>query len=240
SQSQEVKQLLHELHVHQVELELQNEELRRTQLELAASHEKYFDLYDLAPVGYMTVDENGLIQEANLTAANLLGVVRSRLIKQLATRFIIKDDRDIYYRHRKQLLETRKAQVADLRMIRGDNPFWTRLESTLALNVGGRQLFRTIISDITALKLEEEKRLEERRLQQGQRLETWRVLAGEIAHDFNNLLMAILGHADLAREELPPLSPAKERIQKIKEVSRRASDLCLQMFAYTGTGRIEL
>jgi PAS domain S-box-containing protein len=240
SQSQEVKELLHELQVHQIELELQNEELRRAQLELAASHEKYFDLYDLAPVGYLTINETGLIQEANLTAANLLGVERSRLLKQPAARFIIKDDQNIYYRHRKQVLETRKPQVADLRMIRKSSPFWTRLESTLVLSAGDGLLFRTVISDITALKLEEEKRLEERRLQQGQRLETLRVLAGGIAHDFNNLLMAILGHADLAMEELPPLSPAKERIQKIKEVSRRASDLCLQMFAYTGTGRIEM
>src|SRR5215831_15726106 len=131
SQSQEVKELLHELQVHQIELELQNEELRRAQLELAASHERYFDLYDLAPVGYLTINETGLIQEANLTAANLLGVERSRLIKQPAARFIIKDDQNIYYRHRKEVLETRKPQVADLRMIRKGNPFWTRLESTL-------------------------------------------------------------------------------------------------------------
>ena len=77
----EVRQALHELRVHQIELEMQNEELRRTQEELEASRERYFDLYDLAPVGYFTLSEQGLILEANLKAAKLLGVERSALVK---------------------------------------------------------------------------------------------------------------------------------------------------------------
>jgi PAS domain-containing protein len=97
---------LHELRVHQIELEMQNEELRRTQEELEASRERYFDLYDLAPVGYFTLSEQGLILEANLTAAKLLGVARSALVKQPLSRFILPEDQDIHYLHRKALLET--------------------------------------------------------------------------------------------------------------------------------------
>ena len=97
----EVRQTLHELRVHQIEMEMQNEELRRVQAELEASRERYFELYDLAPIGYFTLSEQGLILEANLTAASMLGGARGALVKQPLTRFILSEDRDIYYRHRK-------------------------------------------------------------------------------------------------------------------------------------------
>ena len=74
--------------MHQVELEMQNEELRRAQLELDATRARYFDLYDLAPVGYCTLSEQGLILEANLTAASRLGVARDALAQQRLTSFI--------------------------------------------------------------------------------------------------------------------------------------------------------
>ena len=126
---EEAGHLLHELQVHQIELEMQNEELRRAQGELEASRARYFDLYDLAPVGYFTISEQGLVLEANLTGAGLLGVGRSALVKQPLTRFILPEDQDIYYRHRKQLFETGAPQVYDLRVLRADAaPFWARLE----------------------------------------------------------------------------------------------------------------
>src|SRR5580658_6142786 len=96
---------LHELRVHQIELEMQNEELRRAQEELEISRERYFDLYDLAPVGYFTLSEHGIILEANLTGAKLLGIARGALVKQPLSRFILPEDQDIHFRHRKALLE---------------------------------------------------------------------------------------------------------------------------------------
>ena len=117
---EEIRQMLHELQVHQIELEMQNEELRRSQAELDAARARYFDLYDLAPVGYCTISEKGLILEANLTAAMLLGVTRDALVKQPISRFILKEDQDIYYLHRKKLFETGEPQACELRMAKND------------------------------------------------------------------------------------------------------------------------
>jgi len=149
----EIRHTLHELRVHQIELTIQNEELRRTQEELDASRARYFDLYDLAPVGYLTVSEQGLILEANLTAATLLGLPRSALTKQPLTRFILKEDEDIYYLHRKKLFETGEPQTCELRMVEKDSsPFWARLEANLAQDTRGLPVCRVVLSDISALK----------------------------------------------------------------------------------------
>src|SRR5262245_62551492 len=80
--------LVHELEVHQIELELQNEELRRAQVELEESRQQFSDLYDFAPVGYLTVDQNTVVVQANLTAVTMLGVERGRLVGQRLTWFL--------------------------------------------------------------------------------------------------------------------------------------------------------
>jgi chemotaxis family two-component system sensor kinase Cph1 len=155
---QETRQTLHELRVHQIELEMQNEELRRTQVELDNARERYFDLYDMAPVGYCTISKNGLIKEANLTAANLLGVTRSALVRRPFTIFILKKDLDTYYMHSKPLFETGAPQVYELRMVKKDAaPFWARLEATREEDADGTTLCRVTVSDITERKRAEEK-----------------------------------------------------------------------------------
>jgi len=154
---EESGRLLHKLRVHQVELEMQNDELRRAQQEIEASRAKYFDLYDMAPVGYFTVSEKGLILESNLRAANLLGVERNRLVKQPLTRHIVPEDQDVYYLHRKRLLETGARQVAELRMFRQDgSPFWARMETDAGRDgENGKPVHRVMLSDITVRHLAE-------------------------------------------------------------------------------------
>jgi PAS domain S-box-containing protein len=127
---EETQQILHELRVHQIELEMQNEELRRTGVELDASRACYFDLYDLAPTGYVTISKPGLILEANLTATTLLGVDRGVLVGRPISPFILKEDQDLYYLHRKRLFDTGEPQIFELRMVRRDGTvFWARLDS---------------------------------------------------------------------------------------------------------------
>ncbi|MCG6536769.1 MAG: PAS domain S-box protein, partial [Syntrophales bacterium LBB04] len=156
-----MQQKLHELHVHQIELELQNEELRRIQMELDTSRARYFDLYDLAPVGYCTIGDKGLVLEANLTAVNLLGLTRGELVQQPITRFITREDQDLYYHHRRQLFETGNSQAYEPRMQRKDSvSFWARLEATLARDTNGESFCRLVLSDITR-QVESEKALRE-------------------------------------------------------------------------------
>lgn len=148
--SQETLRLLHELQVHQIQLELQNEELRSAQVELDQSRARYFDLYDLAPMGYCTLSEKGLILQANLTAATLFGVTRGALCQQPFGRFILEPDQAIYYRQRKQLLESGKPQTFELRMLRRDGtPFWAHLAATLLKDDGAAPELRVMLSDIS-------------------------------------------------------------------------------------------
>ena len=144
------RQLLHELRVHQIELELQNNELRQAQIELDSVRARYFELYDLAPAGYCTISKLGVIQQANLTACNLLGVSRAALIKRPLTAFIFREDQDRYYLFCKALLESGDPQSCDLRMAKNNGTsLWVHLSATLAQGVGGAPEIRLVLTDIT-------------------------------------------------------------------------------------------
>ncbi len=113
----DIQNVIHELKVHQVELEIQNEEFSRVQLELEKSRNKYADLYDFAPVGYFTLDEKGIILESNLTGSALLGVERKSLIRRTLSRYVVKESHNLFYSYRKRLLETTSRQACELRML---------------------------------------------------------------------------------------------------------------------------
>jgi PAS domain S-box-containing protein len=154
---EEVEQVLHELRVHQIELEMQNEELRQAQTQLDISQARYFDLYDLAPVGYFTLSKTGLILEMNLTACSQVDKTRGTLIKQRFSSLILSDDQDIFYRHRKLLFETGAPQVYELRLMKKDAaPFWVRIDSTLAKDTDGMPICRATMIDINERKRAEE------------------------------------------------------------------------------------
>jgi len=154
----EARRLLHELRVHQIELEMQNAELRRTQEELDTERRRYFDLYDIAPVGYCTVSEAGLLLEANLAAINLLGVTRDTLPGQRMSRFILEEGQDGYYLFRKNIFASGQPQSCELRMVKKDGTvFWAHLAATMAEGANGSPVYRIVLSDISARKQAEEK-----------------------------------------------------------------------------------
>lgn len=231
--------LLHELRVHQIELEMQNEELRRAQAELEESQAKYFDLFDLAPVGYLTLSDKGLILDANLTVSQLLCPGRSSMLNHPLEGFIFRDDQEIYHLHHKRLMETGQKQTYELRMIRQDgSPFWVRMEVG-AVPEGMREtlVYRVVMSDISeAKKLEQTRLALERQFLHVQKIESLGTLAGGIAHDFNNMLTAIMGNLELVLDYLSPESSIRCRLENAHQECRRAAGLIAQMLEYAGKG----
>lgn len=155
---EQIEGLVHEFRVHRAELKMQNEELRRLQAELETSRDRYLNLYDFSPVGYITVDQHGLIAEVNLTFATMAGFERKKLIGTRISHLIAKEDQPVYYRHRQLLLETQAPQSIELRLIKRDgNMFHSRLESMIATDMDDdSKSIRMAVSDITGRKRDEE------------------------------------------------------------------------------------
>lgn len=156
SRSKESAQrLVHELEVHQIELEMQNAELKRAQEELELSHNKYVELYDFAPVGYFTFDEQGLILEVNLTGAKLLGTERKLLLKKPFINFIAQTaGREIFSKHRKDVFRPQSAHTCEIELKRKDGSiFPAQLQSTVMENINGIDgNIHVSITDITEHK----------------------------------------------------------------------------------------
>ena len=149
----DTQRLLHELQVHQIELEMQNEELSRIKGEMELSQARYFNLFDLAPVGILTLDEGGIIQEANLAAVSQLGLPRENLVNRKLESFILKEDRDIFYLHRRQLFESEVPQDCELRMQHADKSIiWVRVNGSLIHSENGNLMCQAVLSDITERK----------------------------------------------------------------------------------------
>jgi diguanylate cyclase (GGDEF)-like protein/PAS domain S-box-containing protein len=155
----EVDDLVHELRVHQIELEMQNEELRLIQQALEGSRMRYFELYDFAPVGYVTLSPEGFIRQANLAAARILGLPREELIDLPLTRFIQARDQDNHYRWRRRLQRTGEAASCEVGLRRpAGEPCWVRLDGSHGRGAAGElpSSWRVTLTDITQRKLAEE------------------------------------------------------------------------------------
>lgn len=150
----DVKNLAHELSVCQVALEIQNEQLRDGQTVIERSCREYADLYDFAPIGYLTLTTGGIIQKANLTAATMLGQERAYLLRQPFSKFIIKEDTDVCCLHRQKVLDTKKMQECELRIKKPDSStFWVHMRCQPVIDEEGHVAqIRSVISNITERK----------------------------------------------------------------------------------------
>jgi len=239
-----MRKTLHELRVNQIELEMQNEELRLSQVALDISRARYFDLYDLAPIGYCSVSERGQILEANLAAVTMLGVTRKALIKQPFSRFILAEDADHYYLLRKKMVELSEPQVQDLRMVKEDgSSFWVRLAASLAREHETAML-RIALSDVTELKRVEEdlrENINQQRLAAAEaqrqrsliahqgRLVILGELASALAHEINQPLTAIAGFAAACARKTVGNPGALELVRAIEEQALRGGEIAWRM-----------
>jgi PAS domain S-box-containing protein len=145
--------LVHDLRVHQIELEMQNEELRLAQVELGEMVDKYSDLYDFAPVGYVTYGKDGLILEANLTAAGQLESDRSTLIKSPFWLYVAREDRDRFHAHLRQALASVDLQTCELLLAcKSGRESVVQLDSIKIVKSDGTEVCRTSITDISKRK----------------------------------------------------------------------------------------
>jgi PAS domain S-box-containing protein len=150
TQGQSPEQIIHELQVHQIELEIQAEELSRAHLELEESRDKYLDLYDFAPVGYFTLSDKALIEDVNLTGALLLGIVRRNLIHGRFRKFIAPNDQDVWDRHFMNILRTGEKENFDLDLLHSNGSvFPARLDCVRITGAEGNMGIRIALSDIT-------------------------------------------------------------------------------------------
>lgn len=212
---EDISQKLYELRVHQVELEMQNEELRAVQADLKESRARYLDLYDLAPVGYCTLSKRGLILETNLTAATLLGLVRSKLVKTPISRFILKEDLDIYHLHRKKLFKTGEPQECELRLRKADGTtLWAHLRGTVVRAKDGEPLCRVVVNDISKRKHADEQL--QRVLKEKDKL------FSIIAHDLRSPMAGFVGIARLLANGVTEWSP--EKLQKIFSGMKKSAE----------------
>jgi PAS domain S-box-containing protein len=160
-----VAELLHELQVHQIELEMQNETLRKTELALAESRDRYRDLYEFAPVGYLTLSAESVIEAINLTGARLLGAERSALLHHRFAAWVAPEDRDRWLRRFQQIKARSEAASVELALQRGDGSLFQAqldcvpqevMRSGIPGGGAGGTAISIALTDITARKQAED------------------------------------------------------------------------------------
>ena len=197
----ETQRLVHELQVHQVELELQNEELQRSRAEVEEALARFADLYEFAPVAYLTLGRDGEIKQINLTGVRLLGHERSRLMGRRFGLLVGPESRAAFDAFFGKVLASQTREVCEVVVpVEASAPLSLELAAT---TTDDGQECRVVAMDISARKRAESEREALRaQLAQAQRMEAIGTLAGGIAHNFNNILFGVLGGLSLLELDL--------------------------------------
>jgi two-component system, cell cycle sensor histidine kinase and response regulator CckA len=207
---------------------MQNEELRKARDEMEAGLEKFTDLYDFAPVGFLTLDREGAIREANLTSANVLGIDRAQLVNRRLGFYVSAADLPAFNAFLMRVFESKARQSCEVTLLKeGKRTVTVRIEAAVAASGQG---CRAVLDDIT-----EQKRAEEDRLILN-KLESTGILAAGIAHDFNNLLTIILLNLELAQTLIPPGEELAHHLEEAKQAGLLATGLTQQLVSFAAGG----
>jgi PAS domain S-box-containing protein len=235
--------LLHELQVHHVEPEMQNESLRETQVWLADARDRYVDLFEFAPVAYLSLNREHVVQEANLTAATIFGVDRHKLIGTQLEKWVARKDRDACTHHFQSELTFDDQKTCELSMLRGDNsPFSGQLKIVPVMSHGSQEVtgWRMTISDITARKKVEEELARAKEMAQKANLAKSRFLAN-VSHELRTPMSTILGMTQLALgEEIS--ATVRDYLETIKQSGESLLELLNDLldFSRIEEGKVKL
>jgi len=198
---------------------------------LREGEERFRRIFELVPDPLLLADMDGRPISFNNALCAMSGYDRAELLALDQGSLQLWDAPEKRQEFKAMLVEFGEVDRFEMKMRRRDGQPRTVLLSARIFELAGRQVILSSSRDIT-----DQRNLEQQMLHT-QKLESLGVLAGGIAHDFNNLLTGILGNADLAKEELSPLAPARTSLNGIEVAARRAADLCRQLLAYSGRGR---
>ena len=154
--AEDIQRLVHELQVHQIELCMQNDELQRALTQLEETRDRYVDLYDFAPVGYLTLDTEGMILEANLTAGAILEATRQQLVGRRFALFVAVDHRDTLYHYLQELTTTGQQLSCRLAVDTPEGPPRVVHLESVARDEADEVQVRVTLSDVTQTRLLEE------------------------------------------------------------------------------------
>lgn len=223
----EEDQLLHELRVHQFELEMQNEALRIAQVALELSRDRYVDLYEFAPVGYLTLTREGLVSEANLVATAFLGADRKLMISRRFVTFVVPEERDRWHRHFFRAMQSEGKQICEIALLRGDaTRVHVQADCQRVSWEDELPVMRVVLTDITERKRAEALRAEAElaraaALEEAERLARLRhEFLDNLSHEIRKPLDAILGMAHLVKRGGVTL-PQAEQLEKIDAAGRQ-------------------
>jgi len=180
--------LQNELQIHQVELEIQNEQLQAAQVEIQAGLERYMDLFDFAPVGYFNLTEDGTVILVNLFGAQLLGLERDHLLERRLALFIPEAERQAFSQFMLHVFASRARQTCELNLLAQGAS--VRTVQMIAVRTASGQECRAVLMDITERKLAEQKVHEQlQELLRWQNLMlTWEDRVQQVKAEVNELL----------------------------------------------------